>query len=158
MKKSTKTGITAGTAALLLALQSFLTGINASRANCIVKVDNAHDSTYAKQKGQAPNLKINASTKCNKDQEYAQLTMAFYLVERSNIKLVHVSDSDRQYSGKKNPKIIYFKGFQRRCISHHPLKYYGEAKGYVKLKNGKRIEVQGKSSEITYVDCVIGTQ
>jgi len=158
MKRSTKTSLTAGTTALLLGLQSLLTGLNASRPHCTLKVDNAHESTYAKQKGLVPFLKINASTTCNRNQSYSQLTMSFYLVEGSNVKLVHVSDADRQFPNKKDQKVVYFKGFQKRCIGHYPLKYYGEAKGFVRLTNGKKIVVIGKSSKITYVDCIVGTQ
>ena len=61
MKRSTKTGISAGTIALLLGLTGFIGGLqSANRESCELKVDFAHISTYANETGGQKKIKIKA--------------------------------------------------------------------------------------------------
>jgi hypothetical protein len=159
MKRSTITKVSAGTAALLLAVQGLLNGLNMARkGSCELFVDNAHESTYTRTNNMGNNLKINARTECDKTQLYSEVKMTVYEVVGSNSQRKQEFPLEKAVADKKNPQNAYFTNFKSICIGHRPIKYFGTASGTVKLKNGKTVKVNGKSSKTTYVDCVINAK
>lgn len=155
MRKSTKAGISAGTVAILLGLQSLLTGLHASRPSCQLTVHYPHVSSSVKGSSEKDALKINATTTCTRDQLNSQLTMSFFRIDGSKsirvayfpeiVELADISDRTK----------AYFKRFFKKCHTFDKAKYYAFAKGEVTLTNGKKLKVSGKSTEYPYLDCFI---
>lgn len=159
MKRSAKTGLTAGTAAILLGITSLINGLQAAkRETCVLKVDYAHISTYAFENDGAKKLKIKANTECNRPQEYSKIAMTFY-----EIKLVGKTEA-RSFeplivqADKKSPENAYFESFEVFCINNVAHKYIGKATGGVRMKSGRLIKVSGKSKKSISVPCWIGAQ
>lgn len=156
MKRSTKTGISAGTTGFLLGLLAFLGGLqHGKKESCEIKVDKAHISQYSLKKYGTHNLKIDVTTKCTKPQKYSSLSVSVYKVERSLTTKVHEFPSKNYEADVKHPERAYALDRELLCVGFHPLKYYGVADGTVFMRSGKKIPVHGKSTLIPYVDCVI---
>lgn len=159
MKRSTKTKISAGTLAILVALNGFVTGLKQARnGNCELFVDYAHESKYTRNNNMGDYLKINARTECTRNQKYSEISMKIYEVNGGTTKALLEIPKEKVYADVKNPKIAYFNNFKSACVGHHLIKYFGVASGEVKLANGKTKKVNGKSKKSTYVDCVINAE
>ncbi len=155
MKRSTKTQISAGTLAILVALNGFVTGLKQSRnGNCELFVDYAHESKYTRNNNMGDYLKIDARTECTRNQKYSEVSMTIYEVKGSATRALLEIPAEKVYADVKNPKIAYFNNFKSACVGHHPIKYFGVALVEVKLVNGKIKKVTGKSKKSIYVDCV----
>lgn len=156
MKRSTKTGVGAGTMAVLLALTSFLNGLqSAKRESCTLKVDSAHISKYAKMTDGERKLKIKARTECNNVQKYSVISMEFYEVISGRKDVVRSFDPIMVSSDRKRPKNAYFESFEEFCINNSEHRYYGEASGTVYMESGKLIKVSGTSEKSTTLRCGI---
>ena len=159
MKRSTKTGITAGTAAILLALQGLLSGLQqANRANCEVFVGNPHTSSSIKGVKQMDALKINPTTSCDREQLRSTLEMKFFRIDEKGTTQVADFPKVTQLADKKYPNKAFFTQFFKKCTDFQSSKYYGYAEGSVLLRNGKTIQVKGLSSKNIYVNCFIGAK
>lgn len=159
MKRSTKTQISVGSLAILVALNGFVTGLKqSSNGNCELFVDYAHESKYTRNNNMGDYLKIDARTACTRNQKYSEVSMTIYEVKGSTTRALLEIPTERVYADVKNPKIAYFNNFKSGCIGHHPIKYFGVALGVVKLANGKTKKVSGKSEKSIYVDCVINAK
>jgi len=159
MKRSTKTQISAGTLAILVALNGFVTGLKQTRSgNCEIFVDYAHESTYTRNNNMGDYLKINARTECTRNQKYSEVSMKIYEVDGGSTRALLEFPREIVYADVKNPKVAYFNNFKSACVGYHPIKYFGVAEGEVRLTNGKTKKVFGKSKKTTYVDCVINAE
>ena len=159
MKRSTKTGISAGTIALLLGLTGFIGGLqSANRESCELKLDFAHISTYANETGGQKKIKIKARTECNKVQRFSIVAMKFYEVTRSGNKVVRSFEPIQATSDKKRPENAYFEGFEEFCINDNQHRYIGEASGTVRMQSGKQIKVFGASQKPIALKCGITAQ
>jgi hypothetical protein len=155
MKKSTKTGISAGTVAILLGLQSLLTGIHASRPSCQLAVHHSHVSSSVKGSSTKDALKINATTTCTRDQLNSKLTMSFFRIKGSeSIRVAYFPEVVELADSSDHTK-AYFKRFFKKCITFNKAKYYAYARGEVTLSNGKKLKVSGKSTKYPDLDCFI---
>jgi len=159
MKRSAKTGLTAGSTALLLGITSLINGLQAAkRESCVLNVDYAHISTYAYENDGEKKLKIKANTECNRPQEYSTVAMTFYEVKLVGKTEVRRFDSLKVLADKRRPENAYFESFEEFCLSNVTHKYVGKATGKVRMKSGKLIKVSGKSKKSISVPCWIGAQ
>lgn len=159
MKRSAKTGLTAGTTALLLGITSLINGLQAAkRESCVLNVDYAHISTYAYENDGEKKLKIKAKTECNRPQEYSTVAMTFYEVKLVGKTEVRRFDPLKVLADKRRPENAYFESFEEFCLSNVTHKYLGKATGKVRMKSGKLIKVSGKSKKSISVPCWIGAQ
>ena len=155
MRKSTKTGLTAGTVAILLGLQNLLTGLHASRPSCQLDVHYPHVSSSIKGSPIKDALKINANTSCTRGQINSKLTMSFFrIVGSESIRVAYFPEIVEPADISDRTK-AYFKRFFKKCHTFDKAKYYAFAKGEVTLTNGKKLKVWGKSTEYPYLDCFI---
>lgn len=159
MKRSTKTGVSAGTMALLLGLSSFLNGLHsAQRESCELKVDFVHISTYANETDGAKKVKVKARTECTKAQKYSVVSMKLYEIMDVGNKIAKGFDSKLVVADKKQPENAYFDSFEEFCIDESKHLYFGKASGSVRMKSGKLIKVSGVSEKSVALRCGIAAQ
>ena len=159
MKRSTKTGVSAGSIAILLGLTSVLSGLqSANTESCELKVDFAHISTYANETGGQKKIKIKARTECTKVQKYSVVEMKFYEVTKNGDVPVRIFDPKLAMSDKKRPENAYFESFEEFCVEDSQHKYFGKASGNVRMKSGKLIKVSGVSDKSITLRCGIAAQ
>lgn len=159
MKRSAKTGLTAGTAAILLGLTSLINGLQAAkRETCVLKVDYAHLSTHAKEQHGDAKIKVKARTECTKNQISSTISMTIYEVTKNgDVEILPFrkvkADADTKYPNK-----AYFESFEAFCLDKTTHEYFGKASGEVRMKSGKLIKVSGISEKSISLRCGIQAQ
>ena len=133
---------------------------NSPEPKCTLKVDRPHYSTYLNEFKNVNAIKLSITSTCDMPQNYTELTLSIKRLEnkqkvtRSKLEL----ELKRKYSNINFPNVAKFEDFYVLCQKGFKHSYRGEAKGYVSLKDGQIVKVQGNSGKHLAVPCLVVTK
>ena len=87
-------------------------------------------------------------------QNYTELTLSIKRLENEQKVTTSKLELKRKYSNTNFPNVTKFEDFYILCQKGFTYSYRGEAKGYVSLKNGRLVKVQGNSGKYLAVQCL----
>jgi hypothetical protein len=128
---------------------------NSPKPECTLKVQQPHYSTYLKEYKDLDAIKLNITSTCNMPQKYTQINSSIQEIANGNQITSFDFKTRRRNSSIKSPNTAIFKDLYVLCIKGSDVSYSGEAKGYVYLKDGREVKVQGVSGKYLAVPCAI---
>jgi len=131
---------------------------NSPEPKCTLKVDLPHYSTYLNEFKNINAIKLSITSKCDMPQNYTELTLSIKRLENKQKVTTSKLDLKRQYSNTNFPNVAKFEDFYVLCQRRMKYSYRGEAKGYVSLKDGRIVKVQGDSGKYLAVPCLVVTK
>lgn len=140
---------------LLVAHYLIFSSGNSPEPKCTLKVDQPHYSTYLNEFKNINAIKLSITSKCDMPQNYTELTLSIKRLENKQKVTTSKLEIKRKYSNTNFPNVAKFEDFYVLCQRGFKYSYRGEAKGYVSLKDGRIVKVQGNSGEFLAVPCAI---
>jgi hypothetical protein len=121
-------------------------------------VDRPHYSTYLNEFKNINAIKLSMISKCDLPQNYTELTLSIKRLENKQKVTTSKLELKRKYSNTNFPNVAKFEDFYVLCQRGFKYSYRGEAKGYVSLKDGRIVKVQGNSGKYLAVPCLVVTK
>ena len=131
---------------------------NSPEPKCTLKVNRPHYSTYLNEFKNVNAIKLSITSKCDMPQNYTELTLSIKRLENEQKVTTSKLELKRKYSNTNFPNVTKFEDFYILCQKGFTYSYRGEAKGYVSLKNGRIVKVQGNSGKYLAVPCLFVTK
>ena len=126
--------------------------------HCTLKVDRPHYSTYLNEFKKINAIKLSVTSKCDLPQNYTELTLSINRLENRQKVTTSKLELKRKYSNTNFPNFAKFEDFYILCQKEIDFSYRGEAMGYVSLKDGRTVKVQGNSGKYLAVPCLVVTR
>ncbi len=143
---------------LLVAHYLIFSSGNSPEPKCTLKVDRPHYSTYLNEFKNINAIKLSITSKCDMPQNYTELTLSIKRLENKQKVTTSKLELKRKYSNTNFPNVAKFEDFYVLCQRRFKYSYRGEAKGYVSLKDGRIVKVQGNSGKYLAVPCLVVTK
>lgn len=131
---------------------------NSPEPKCALKVDRPHYSTYLNEFKNINAIKLSITSRCDMPQNYTELTLSIKRLENKQKVTTSKLELKRKYSNTNFPNVAQFEDFYVLCQKGFIYSYRGEAKGYVSLKDGRIVKVQGNSGKYLAVPCLVVTK
>ena len=132
--------------------------INNPEPTCILKVERPHHSTNIKERQGFDAIKLNLTSQCTAPQEYTVISAQIQMLENNRETTVSNFISRKAAANSKSSSKAVFKNLFTKCKFGEESSYRGSAEGYVRLKGGKEIRVEGNSGKYEVANCSIGAQ
>ena len=131
---------------------------NSPEPTCSLTVERPHHSTSMKERQNIDAIKLNRTSQCTVPQEFTVVTAHIQTLENDREITVSTFISRKAESTSKSSGRAVFKNLFSKCKFGDEDAYKGSAEGYVTLKGGRIVKVNGNSGKYEVVDCSIGTQ
>jgi hypothetical protein len=125
---------------------------------CNLKMNRPHYSTYLNEFKNINAIKLSITSKCDTPQNYTELTLTIKRLEKQHKVTTSKLELKRKHSNTNFPNVAKFEDFYVLCQKGFKYSYRGEAKGYVSLKDGRIVKVQGNSGKYLAVACLVVTK
>ena len=132
--------------------------VNNPEPTCTLKVERPHHSTSIKERQGIDAIKLNITSECTAPQEYTVITAQIQMLENNREITVSNFISRKAAAISKSSGMAVFKNLFTTCKFGDESSYRGSAEGYVRLKGGKEIRVEGNSGKYEPENCAIGAQ
>ena len=132
--------------------------VNNPEPTCTLKVERPHHSTSIKERLGIDAIKLNITSECTAPQEYTVITAQIQMLENNREIIVSKFLSRKATAISKSSGTAVFKNLFTKCEFGDESSYRGSAKGYVRIKGGKEIRVEGNSGKYEPKNCAIGAQ
>jgi hypothetical protein len=103
----------------------------ANKYNCVLKVDVAHLSTNALQKGRGNAVKVKARTTCDGFQDRTQISLRIF---KEGLFADHGSAVFLLTTERKHGFVVEHKTAEIPCVNGRLTKFYGEATAVINIK------------------------
>jgi hypothetical protein len=143
---------------LMLAQFVIFNIVNNPEPTCTLKVERPHHSTSIKERLGIDAIKLNITSECTAPQEYTVITAQIQMLENNREIIVSKFLSRKATAISKSSGTAVFKNLFTKCKFGDESSYRGSAEGFVRLKGGKEIRVEGNSGKYEPKNCAIGAQ
>ena len=132
---------------------------NSDEPKCVINVQNIHESTYEREQNKLRAAKLKISTSCNRSQSYTELTGEFIEdVTGSQSTTRRTIENIIGNPNSSTPNYVLIENVLVPCNGKGTGIYRGKAYGFVHLKEGTVIEVNGSSRQSQLLKCRISAE